>query len=104
MDTMEHVKRQNPPSFRVGPIEWGSEQHKRIIYLVRGEKGSVTYHDNGAGEHADINIHSLTREPNSQDCMWNGNIPTYCDGRLCNRIEGDVERIWLTLESEYWCL
>jgi hypothetical protein len=101
MDVMESVRRQQEsPCYRVGPIELGD---KRVVYLVRGAKGSVTYHDNGKGEHADINIHSLVQGTTNNKCMWNGDVLTHCDGRLCGRIE-DIERMWITLESEYWCL
>lgn len=84
--------------FRIGPLTILHE----TIWLVRGEKGTVTYSHLASLEYTmfgNLTIHEIDPTSNST-CEWNGEAPTKHDGKTICRME-DNEKIFTFLEEEY---
>jgi len=82
--------------FKIGPLVLGP----RIIYLLRGEKGSVTYAKIKDQVLGSLDIHKISPHGGNNNCEWNGNVKTFCDGRTMRLIETESE-IWETLLNDY---
>ena len=81
--------------FKIGPLVFGT----RTNYLLRGEKGSVTYSIHEGQGFGFLDIHKISLDGNNV-CEWNGNAKSNCDGRTVGRIETEAV-IWETLLNDY---
>lgn len=81
--------------FKIGPLVLG----EKTIYLLRGEKGSVTYARYKEHSLGSLDIHKISSQGNNT-CEWNGNVRSFCDGRSIRQIETEAE-IWETLLNDY---
>jgi len=90
--------------YRIGPLKIDN----RTFYVIRGEKGSVSYSNYNAGKEipelwnkGSIDVHIICpKEDSNNICEWNGNVPCKCDGRSVPRMSSD-DAIWAVLENEY---